>query len=278
MKYIGSRLKQLRLDLGLTQTEMAAGVISVSFYSKVERGFNDIGAEELIEILQKHNVSFEDFFSGKIENKTNDKRLNILMNKFFKAANEDNDKELDNLITELEKIRPQTTFINSLIVHAKIIYDTHDESSMKNLTYEEKKKIKQKVFQKYDKENEYLRIVLISNVIQIYSVEEAKLIINSIIRRYKNTASIEKKLIVALSILMVNYIDLCFQRNEIDLCDEPLKYLKNLPNIIEVAFSKILGKYYEDIIYGKKGEAEEIKKVLVLSGYDVNVKRMTKQK
>ena len=52
MRYIGSKLKRLRHELGLTQTEMAAGVLSVSFYSKVERGYQVIGAEEIIEILR----------------------------------------------------------------------------------------------------------------------------------------------------------------------------------------------------------------------------------
>lgn len=87
MRYIGNKLKQLRHDLGLTQTEMAAGVISVSFYSKVERGLHDIGAEELIEILQKQNINFQEFFSGVSKESADKKRLNILFNKFIKAAN-----------------------------------------------------------------------------------------------------------------------------------------------------------------------------------------------
>ncbi len=35
---IGQVLKEYRLHAGLTQTEMAAGLVSESFYSKVERG------------------------------------------------------------------------------------------------------------------------------------------------------------------------------------------------------------------------------------------------
>lgn len=56
MNYIGDKLKNLRQQLGLTQTEMAAGVISVSFYSKVERGLNDIGINDFLEILKKHGI------------------------------------------------------------------------------------------------------------------------------------------------------------------------------------------------------------------------------
>ena len=36
---IGETLKSMRLHAGLTQTEMAAGIVSESYYSKVERVF-----------------------------------------------------------------------------------------------------------------------------------------------------------------------------------------------------------------------------------------------
>lgn len=274
MRYIGSKLKRLRHELGLTQTEMAAGVISVSFYSKVERGFHDIGAEELIEILRKHNISFQEFFSEETKENANKKKVNLLMNQLVKAANEDNDSEIDKIINEFENISPQTTFIESLILQAKIISNTHDKHSLESLSAEDKKKIKQLVFQKDTDENDYLRIVLISNVIQIYNIDEATFLINSIIRRYHNVTEVEKKVVVALSVLMINYIDLCFQRNKSNLCQVAINYIKKLPNIIELTFSKILGKYYEDIIHNNEEEASKIKEVLIIAGYDVNVKRM----
>ncbi|MCO6533001.1 helix-turn-helix transcriptional regulator [Lactobacillus sp.] len=274
MRYIGSKLKRLRHELGLTQTEMAAGVISVSFYSKVERGYHDIGAEELIEILRKHNISFQEFFSEETKENANKKKVNLLMNQLVKAANEDNDSEIDKIINEFENISPQTTFIESLILQAKIISNTHDKHSLESLSAEDKKKIKQLVFQKDTDENDYLRIVLISNVIQIYNIDEATFLINSIIRRYHNVTEVEKRVVVALSVLMINYIDLCFQRNKSNLCQVAINYIKKLPNIIELTFSKILGKYYEDIIHNNEEEASKIKEVLIIAGYDVNVKRM----
>ena len=52
MQTIGSLLKAERLKLRLTQKQMAAGVISTSFYSKVENDINDINAKDLISILE----------------------------------------------------------------------------------------------------------------------------------------------------------------------------------------------------------------------------------
>ncbi|AWM74171.1 hypothetical protein DKL56_06510 [Lactobacillus apis] len=274
MNRIGSKLKKLRHDLGLTQKEMAADVISVSFYSKVERGFHDIGAEELIQILEKHGVSFQEFFAEPKKNDFNTKKLNALVNDLVKAANEDNDVEITNITNQLMQIEPQTSVTESLILQAKVISSTHSKDSLKKLSSTEKKKIKQLVFQKDIDENGYLRIVLISNVMEIYSIDELTFLIKSIIRRYQDVTKLEKEVLLALSVLMVNYIDFCLQQNKINLCKDPLNYLKKLPCIVELALTKILGKYYEDIIDGKKEEAGKIKKVLTISGYKANVERM----
>src|SRR5699024_5981215 len=59
---IGEALKSLRLHAGMTQTEMAAGIVTNSFYSKVERGVHAIDANVLIQILAKHHFDVTNFF------------------------------------------------------------------------------------------------------------------------------------------------------------------------------------------------------------------------
>lgn len=273
MEYIGSKLKQLRLDLGLTQTEMAAGVISVSFYSKVERGFNDIGAEELIEILQKHNISFEDFFSSGAKD-DNNKRVNILLRDFVKAANIDDDIEIERIINELEKIRPKTPFLKSEILLTKLIADTHDADALKKLTVKERNEIKKIIFQEDTDENEYIRIAMIANTIRVYSFDEASYIVSSVIRRYKNIEKVDSNLLTALSALMVNFTNWCLENKKTSLCKEALKYLAKLPNIVELAFSKILGRYYKDLIVHNIEDAKAIRKILIGTGYGSIVKKI----
>lgn len=68
---IGEALKELRLKNGLTQTEMAAGLTTESFYSKVERGIHKIDAELLIKILVAHDFDVGEFFE-KIAEQEND--------------------------------------------------------------------------------------------------------------------------------------------------------------------------------------------------------------
>ena len=274
MNYIGDKLKNLRQQLGLTQTEMAAGVISVSFYSKVERGLNDIGVNDFLEILKKHNVSFQGFLDDYEVEENNKKYIKSLMYQFVKAATEDKDEEIKKIITQLENIEPRTPFIKFSLLQAKLIANTHDKNALQKLTNKQKREMKRIIFQKDTDENQYHRIVIIANIIRIYSFEEATFLIKSIIRRYKNIDKLEKKMIVALSVLMVNYVNWCVEKKEYKSCYEPLSYLNDLPTIIEIAFTKILGQYFEDIINNKKKEAEKIKYVLSVSGYKAYVDKM----
>ena len=54
---IGKELKKLRLELGLSQTEMVGDILTKSYYSKIERGLHEINAKDLIEILERNRVN-----------------------------------------------------------------------------------------------------------------------------------------------------------------------------------------------------------------------------
>ena len=276
MNYIGKRLKTLRQELGLTQTEMAAGVISVSFYSKAERGLNDIGINDILEILQKHNVSPQAFFDDYKVDKDNKKKVTALMNKFVTAAYNNDDYEITKIIKDLKQIKPQSAFIKFSLVQAELIENTLNMNTIEKLDKRKKNELKRVIFQKDTEENEYHRIVLIANIIQIYNLEEATFLINSILRRYQKKDVIDKKLMLALSVLIVNYVDWCYGQNKINLCYKPLEYLRSMPNDVQLALPKIFGCYYEDLIDNKNLEANNIKEVLIKTGYSENVKNMFK--
>ena len=276
MNYIGKKLKSLRQELGLTQTEMAAGVISVSFYSKVERGLNDIGVNDFLDILQEHNVDPKDFFNDFKSKKANKEKLVSLVNRFVTESTEDNESEIKNIIKSFEKIKPQTPFIKFIILLARLIAETHNETAMKKLTNKQRNTIKNIIFRESYNDDEYYRILLIANLIQVYNVDEATFFVKSILRRYHDITKVDKKTEIALSVLLINYVDWCFKKKEFKLCKESLDYIKQLPDDIELAFPKILGLYFDELIHGNKEKAEVVKKVLYESGYKVMVKRMEK--
>ncbi|MCT6839360.1 MAG: hypothetical protein M3036_17085, partial [Bifidobacteriales bacterium] len=243
---------------------------------KVERGLNDIGVNDFLEILQKHNVDPQEFFDEFKGIKNNKKTVTALMNKLVRVANEDNDVAINSIINKLNKITPQTPFIKFAILQAKLISNTHDVNALSNLTNSEKKQIKKVIFQRDTEENEYYRLILITNIIQIYSIEESNFLISSIIRRYKDTDNLDRKTVVVLGALMINFVDWSYRKDKKEFCYLPLSYLRSLPNIIEVAFPKILGVYFENKIGNKYDEANEIKNILKKAGYDTFVNKMNR--
>ena len=59
---VGSALKNKRKELELSQKEMVGSVLSVSYYSKVERNLFDINVNDLMRILTLHGIDVVRFF------------------------------------------------------------------------------------------------------------------------------------------------------------------------------------------------------------------------
>lgn len=58
---IGEVLKEERKRLNLSQSQMAGDILTKSFYSKVERGLFSIRADDLLQILDLHNIDYSAF-------------------------------------------------------------------------------------------------------------------------------------------------------------------------------------------------------------------------
>lgn len=59
---IGELLKEERIEKGLTQKQFADGIVSTSYYSKVEKDEHRITAEDLIAVLEHNNIPLWSFF------------------------------------------------------------------------------------------------------------------------------------------------------------------------------------------------------------------------
>lgn len=62
MKKYGETLRKIREQKGYTMQQLAAGILSVSFLSKFERGESDISLGYITHLLEKLSLTFEEFF------------------------------------------------------------------------------------------------------------------------------------------------------------------------------------------------------------------------
>lgn len=85
---IGELLKDYRIKQGKTQREFIAGIVSQSYYSKVEKEIHRITADDLLEILNHNGIPVKEFFE-KLEidpNQWQIDKINKLMEEITKAS------------------------------------------------------------------------------------------------------------------------------------------------------------------------------------------------
>lgn len=99
---VGEALKQIRLQAGLTQTQMTAGVVSESFYSKVERGVHAIDVQTLVNILSAHHMDVVHFFSLLNYQKSETEPNFELINEISFAQNKKDIKRLNKIKKKIE--------------------------------------------------------------------------------------------------------------------------------------------------------------------------------
>lgn len=99
MVTVGQQLRKTRMFLGITQEEMAKGIVATSFYSRVERDKVDININDLILILNENHVSLRDFFEKFNDNFYQGLNFELSINnqkalEKLKESNFDNDKSV----------------------------------------------------------------------------------------------------------------------------------------------------------------------------------------
>ena len=100
---IGEALKQERNKLSLTQSAMAADIISPSFYSKVENNLHEINVNDLLAILNVHSIDISAFFRKISTNPQIDYfDFTLFTNKILNIWHQQNIEEVSSLRKELD--------------------------------------------------------------------------------------------------------------------------------------------------------------------------------
>lgn len=131
---IGKALKTIRNKLKLTQDEMSSGIVSRSFYARVEADKHEISAEKLAKILFKNEIDINEFYQlirkdyiseeqenieflqKQIENAVNEQNLSKLEYYCYKIMNLNENKILKlRAIVTLAYFRKELSMINAEI-------------------------------------------------------------------------------------------------------------------------------------------------------------------
>lgn len=89
-------LQLMREGKGVTQKEFTEGVLSYSYYSRVERGESYISADFLLELLKKNDFTLSEF--SYIQNRFQKNEEVAFFSKIKKAFNRLNFEEINTLL------------------------------------------------------------------------------------------------------------------------------------------------------------------------------------
>ena len=179
---IGELLKEYRKNQHKNQKEFTAGIVSQSYYSKVEKNIHRITADDLLQLLDQNSISIKDFFE-KLKIDSYQEQLDKI-NQFFKELTQASYS--DNAVNQFKKLRrkAENLDINSdLKDEALLITDGFIESykdDPKTFDKELRKRLKEKIFllPEYD----IYKLTLYSNFSDLYDFESNKQIVNQIIK------------------------------------------------------------------------------------------------
>ncbi len=256
---IGEALKQTRKSMKLSQTEMAGDVLSTSYYSKIERGLNDIQTQDLIDLLKQHGLQAS-IFLERIENEDSENDLahkNLIWQKQLEDAYYHQQIErLEDLKIEIGKYKNQSQNIFNL--YALVVFSIASlKKQIDQISENIKRQVRQIVFDSDEWSESTLQIFAMT--MMIYAPEDMDFLINSIFRTYRhNVSNLSGQLQEIMSAIAINYLaNVYVQRRKIDL-NLIYDFISKLPEIPRNAFAKIVSNYYHYCFDGKNEEVDQI--------------------
>ena len=275
---IGQALYTYRKKLGLTQGAMAAGIITVSYYSKVEKGSHRISAENLFAILAFHSIDIQEFMTlispdldqSQYSFKDFDQRIT---DAYF-------NNHLDVLI-ELAVTLPLAKGLPAnlkQVLEAKLIlcqYLLTDKPE--ELKETSKIFIMDKIFSTSDWDD--LSLALFANSLVLYDLESNHWIINNILSK-KLRRFTKKQRNIILTVL-INFIGVCIYHSEYNLANYYIRQAQKEAARTDNFFQKLVLEFYRLLLSSQNMETSSLEDDMVsilhalsLAGLDSYAQRL----
>ena len=275
---IGEALKQIRHELYLTQEQMCAGVVTRSFYAKVESGRNRISADKLTGILFEHDIDITYFYqllrntySSQSKLKEND--LNQKMNQAFNSG------KIELIEQNYHKILLQS---NSSILKLRAMISVANLKDELNLI---DPKVKEKLFVEFDEGANWMTrpdlLRLFTDTMPLWDSSDLSFFIGRLLAKVQKEHNIPELLQERYLRVFENYLAVYYKKNNpvktIDVnVQKTFDYILNLEPTVHFLLYKIAAVYLQNLFLGNKEEAQKIKDEMKKYGYQDIVKTWPK--
>ncbi|WP_223225568.1 XRE family transcriptional regulator [Lactobacillus crispatus] len=257
---------------------MCAGVVTRSFYAKVESGRNRISADKLTEILFEHDIDITYFYqllrntySSQSKLKEND--LNQKMNQAFNSG------KIELIEQNYHKILLQS---NSSILKLRAMISVANLKDELNLI---DPKVKEKLFVEFDEGANWMTrpdlLRLFTDTMPLWDSSDLSFFIGRLLAKVQKEHNIPELLQERYLRVFENYLAVYYKKNNpvktIDVnVQKTFDYILNLEPTVHFLLYKIAAVYLQNLFLGKKQEAQKIKDEMEKYGYQDIVKTWPK--
>lgn len=269
---VGDELKALRKKAGYTQTEMAAGVVSESFYSKVERGVHKIDVDTLFEILFAHrynpNFDISKFMNNILHTWAATKKkegayVNMALAKLSSSVNNMDIEGLKEAEHELEQQGPVPPAIQHIIMSSHLWLELDFDS----VPLKTKKEIK-RIYNNLD-EWTLVSYATLAQDIVFLDPQDAYRLTNNAFDAYKKSKDRGGQMYMNVGLLAVNFLRYAWYRKlDKKYVQNALDVLDTLPDgAPELVFYRLARAYFKAIFDNDIKTARGIADALDAAGH-----------
>ena len=179
---VGELLKEYRIKQNKNQQEFSAGIVSQSYYSKVEKNIHRITADDLLLLLTHNAIPVKNFFE-KLEIDPHQQQLNQV-NALFEEVTKANYS--DNSLAKIKKIKEKAVKLDvedDLKNEMLLIIDGFLESEKddpKTFDFNLRNKLKEKIFLMPEYDTHKLSVY--ANFVDLYDFDSNRQIIKQIVK------------------------------------------------------------------------------------------------
>ena len=265
-KKYGQVLRRLREEKGYSLRQVSKGVLSTSFLSKFERGESNISLSHFIDIIERMNISLDEFVFSANEYKPSE--LDSLMSEIASAYQRSNTSKLK-MITNKEYEKWEEYGLDAYLCNSIMA-----EAMMLNLQKKEIDKKKREYLANYLFNVELwgnYELVIYANSLTIFPPETVIALSKEVVKKTSLYKLVHKNFVQTLAILL-NTTIVCLETN---LLNDALYFILTLENMHmaeKLFYERTLLVFLKGIYEIKKGNieiGEELSRKAVTTMYTI---------
>lgn len=249
-KNYGQVLRRMREEKGYSLRQVSNGILSTSFLSKFERGESNISLSHFVNVIERMNISLDEFIFSANEYKPNE--LDSLMSEIASAYQRNNTSKLK-IITnkeyqKWEEYGLDAYLCNSIMAEAKMLNLQRKEIDKKKREYLANYLFNVELWGNYE-------LVIYANALTIFPPETVIALSKEVVKKTSMYKLVNKNFVQTLGIL-INTTIVCLESN---LLNDALYFILTLENMHmaeNLFYERTLLIFLKGIYEIKKGNIE----------------------